>query len=56
MFKNAGAYSKFIVSLLGTVTTGLNTWYGGKPWESVLVMALSSVAVYLVPNTPKGNG
>lgn len=46
-----GKYSKFIVSVLGTITTGLSTFYSGSHWVPVASEALTAAAVYLVPST-----
>ena len=51
MFLLNGTSSKFIVSILGVVSAGLATFYGTARWEPIVVMALSSIAVYLVPNS-----
>jgi hypothetical protein len=46
----AGRYSKFVVSVLGTVSSGLMTFYGTTHWAPIVVGLLASTAVYLVPN------
>lgn len=48
----SGSASKFLVSVMGAVMTGLGTYYGGSKWEPIAVAAISAVLVYLVPNTP----
>lgn len=47
---NAGKYSKFIVSLLGTVSSGLATFYGSSSWEPVVLGILTTATVLLIPN------
>ncbi|HEY6278717.1 MAG TPA: hypothetical protein VIX86_20585, partial [Streptosporangiaceae bacterium] len=50
---NTGRYSKFIVSLLGTVTAGLAIWYpGGNHLVPIVMSALASLGVWSIPNTP----
>jgi hypothetical protein len=48
--KNAGKYSKFIVSALGAVTTALTTEFPSARWVPVVIVALNAAAVYLIPN------
>lgn len=47
---NSGKYAKFIISILGTVMSGLTTYYGTASWEPFAVAALTAATVYLVPN------
>jgi len=46
-------YSKFVVSLLGTVSIALTTFAGGAHWADTAVSLIAAVLVYLVPNKPK---
>lgn len=47
---NGGA-SKFLVSVMGAVMTGLGTYYGGSKWEPIASAAIGALLVYLVPNS-----
>lgn len=47
----SGGASKFLVALMGTVLTGLGTYYGGTKWEPIAAAAISTVLVFLVPNS-----
>jgi hypothetical protein len=49
---NTGKYSKFIVSLLGTITSGLTIWYpGATHLVPIITMVLTSLGVVAIPNT-----
>jgi hypothetical protein len=45
-----GNASKFLVSVFGTVSTGLTAYYGTAKWEPAVLAGLSALLVYLVPN------
>jgi hypothetical protein len=50
---NTGRYSKFIVSMLGTVTAGLTIWYPtASHLVPIITMALASLGVGMIPNVP----
>jgi hypothetical protein len=51
--QNSGTISKFIVSVLGSASSALSLYYGSARWEPIVVMALTSIVVFLVPNAPK---
>lgn len=51
MLKNAGQYSKFVVSVLGTVAVALTTFAHNATWVPVVLSAISAISVYLVPNS-----
>jgi hypothetical protein len=49
----SGKYSKFIVALAATGTTGLETFYGNNsPTVNTIIAGIGALLVYLVPNTP----
>jgi hypothetical protein len=49
---NTGRYSKFIVSVIGTVTTGLGIWYpSGNHLVPIITTILTALGVYAIPNT-----
>lgn len=52
MLKNSGTINKFLVALMGTVGTGLTTYYGTAKWLPAVLAGISALAVYLVPNVP----
>jgi hypothetical protein len=45
-----GNASKFLVSVFGTVSTGLTAYYGTAKWEPAVLAGLAALLVYLVPN------
>jgi hypothetical protein len=47
---SVGKYSKFIVSVLGTVAVGLSAFGHNATWVPLALSAISAVSVYLVPN------
>jgi hypothetical protein len=47
-----GQASKFLVGVLGAVSSGLATYYSTARWEPVVVMALTAIGIYLIPNKP----
>lgn len=53
MPKNIGAYSKFIVAVLGAVASSLATYYPSRPWVPVVLSVCAAVSVLLVPNQPQ---
>jgi hypothetical protein len=53
MFNNIGQYSKFIVAVLGAISTGVTTFGHNSPMTSTVVAAIAAVVVWLVPNQPK---
>jgi uncharacterized membrane protein YjjP (DUF1212 family) len=53
MLANIGQYSKFIVAVLGAISTGVTTFGHNSPLTSTIVAAIAAVVVYLVPNAPK---
>jgi hypothetical protein len=50
---NSGSISKFIVVVFGAIASALATFYGTARWEPAVVMALTALVTYLVPNSPK---
>ena len=54
MFKNVGAYSKFVVAGAGAIIAGLQPYYGSQHWFTGLTAGLAAALVYIVPNIPKG--
>lgn len=49
----SGQASKFLVALLTAIAGALPLYFGTAKWEPIVVWAVGSVLVYLVPNTPK---
>lgn len=49
---NTGRFSKGIVSALGAIMAGLNTYYAGNKWETIAAGALATAGVVAVPNLP----
>lgn len=45
-------YLKFIVAILGTVLTGLATYFGHTQWFPIVTSVVAAISVYLVPNSP----
>ena len=56
MFKNSGQYSKLVVSVLGSIATGLQLYYGDAHWVTVVISGITAATIYLVLNTPKVGG
>lgn len=50
MLANVGKYSKFIVAILGALSSSLQIAYGGEKWVAIVVAVAAAVSVYLVPN------
>ena len=48
--KNIGKYSKFIVSLAGTITLALETQFSGDTWVPVATGVVTALVTYFVPN------
>lgn len=48
-----GTVAKFLVAVGGGVASALSTYYATASWEPAVVIALTAVGVYLVPNAPK---
>lgn len=49
----SGTVSKFLVAVGGGVASALSTYYATASWEPAVVIALTALGVYLVPNAPK---
>lgn len=49
----SGAASKFLVAVGGGVASALTTYYATAKWEPAVIIALTALGVYLVPNAPK---
>lgn len=45
-------YLKAVVAIIGTVLTGLSTYYGQAHWFPIVTSVVTAISVYLVPNTP----
>lgn len=43
-------YSKFIVTAVGVVLTGLNVLYGSDPMVQMVISLATAFGVYQVPN------
>lgn len=48
-----GQSTKFLVSVLTTVSASLPLYYGSAHWVPIVVMATGAVITYLAPNVPK---
>jgi hypothetical protein len=47
-------YSKFIAAAIGAAITICTTAFASASWEPPVAAALTTAAVYFVPNKPKG--
>lgn len=50
---NLGAYSKFIVGIIGQGLTFAQLYYGSNHWVALAVAAASALGIYAVPNAAK---
>jgi hypothetical protein len=51
-----GRYAKTIAAALGGAVSVLQHYYGGQPWFAAVIIALTTLGVSTVPNSPKPNG
>jgi len=49
--KNLGKYSKFIVSLAGTLAIGLQTQFPNSTWTPIVTAVATALLTYAVPNS-----
>lgn len=46
-----GQASKFLVAIMGAVSSSLTLYYGNEHWVPIVVSAIAAIGVYLVPNS-----
>jgi len=51
--KFLGQYAKAIAAAVGGAVSVLQHYYGGQPWFAAVIIALTTLGVTTVPNSPK---
>jgi hypothetical protein len=48
-----GTANKFLVAVVGAISTSLSVYYGTTKWEPMVLAVITAVMTYVIPNISK---